>query len=62
VKSRGATFTSFAPDSEAKFSLDPKIELAQNYGMNDRQLRAAQRLIEGHQDGICDAWRRHFPG
>jgi hypothetical protein len=25
--------------------------------MNDRQLRAAQRLIEEHQDGIRDAWR-----
>jgi len=33
------------PDGEAKFWLDPKIELAQNYGMNDRELRAAQRLI-----------------
>jgi hypothetical protein len=52
----------FCPDGEAKFWLDPKIELAQNYGMNKRQLRAAQRLIEGHQDGIRDAWRRHFPG
>jgi hypothetical protein len=30
--------------------------------MNDRQLRAAQRLIEGHQDGIRDAWRKHFSG
>ena len=26
----------FCPDGEAKFWLDPKIELAQNYGMNDR--------------------------
>ncbi|MGH8564924.1 MAG: DUF4160 domain-containing protein [Gammaproteobacteria bacterium] len=52
----------FCPDGEAKFWLDPHIELAQNYGMNDRQLRAAQRLIEGHQDGIRDAWRKHFSG
>ena len=51
----------FCPDGEAKFWLDPKIELAQNYGMNDRQLRVTQRLIEEHQDGIRDAWRKHFP-
>lgn len=51
-----------SPDGEAKFWLEPKIELAQNYGMNDRQLRAAQRLIEEHQDAIRDAWRKHFPG
>jgi hypothetical protein len=52
----------FSPDGEAKFWRDPQIELAQNCGMNDRQLRAAQRLIEGHQDGIRDAWRKHFSG
>ena len=51
----------FCPDGEAKFWLDPEIELAQNYGMNDWQLRATQRLIEEHQDGIRDIWRKHFP-
>ena len=26
-------------DGEAKFWLEPQIELAQNYGLNDRQIR-----------------------
>jgi len=29
-------------DGEAKFSLEPKIELAQNYRLDDRQIRAAR--------------------
>jgi hypothetical protein len=27
-------------DGESKFWLEPAIELAQNYGLNDRQIRA----------------------
>jgi len=29
-------------DGEAKFWLEPKIELAQNYRLDDRQIRAAE--------------------
>ena len=29
-------------DGEAKFWLEPEIELAQNYGLNDRQIRAVR--------------------
>jgi Domain of unknown function (DUF4160) len=45
---------------EAKFWLEPKIELAQNCGMIARQLRTAQTLIEEHRDEICNAWQKHF--
>ena len=45
---------------EAKFWLEPKIELAQNCGMIARQLRTAQTLIEEHSDEICNAWQKHF--
>ena len=45
---------------EAKFWLEPKIELAQNCGMPARQLRTAQTLIEEHSDEICNAWQKHF--
>jgi len=31
-------------DGEAKFWLEPAIELAQNYGLNDRQVRAAEAI------------------
>jgi hypothetical protein len=45
---------------EAKFWLEPKIELAQNCGMITRQLRRAQTLIEEHGDEIRNAWQKHF--
>jgi len=47
-------------DGEAKFWLEPQIELAQNYGLNDRQIRAAEALIRKHEHDICAAWRKHF--
>jgi len=47
-------------DGEAKFWLEPLIELAQNYGLNDRQIRAAEALIRKHENDIRSAWRKHF--
>ena len=47
-------------DGEAKFWLEPQIELAQNYGLNDRQIRAAETLIRKHENDIRAAWRKHF--
>ena len=49
-----------APTGEAKFWLEPKIELAQNYGLNARQLSAAQKLIEARANEIHKAWKTHF--
>lgn len=49
-----------AQSGEAKFWLEPTIELAQHSGLSRREISEAQRLIEEHQDGIRDAWRRHF--
>ena len=48
------------PDGEAKFWLEPQIALAQNYGLNFRQIRIAAELIEEHADEIRAAWDRHF--
>ena len=45
---------------EAKFWLDPAVELAQNSGMSARQIRAAKTLIEEHDDEIRNAWQTHF--
>ncbi len=50
----------YCADGEAKFWLEPRIELAQNYGLNDRQIRAAEALIRKHEDDIRDAWHKHF--
>ncbi len=45
---------------EAKFWLEPTIELAHNSGLTDRQIRAARTLIEEHDDEIRNAWHTHF--
>ena len=45
---------------EAKFWLEPDIELAQNHGLSRSSLSSALRLIQEHADEIRDAWNRHF--
>jgi Domain of unknown function (DUF4160) len=47
---------------EAKFWMEPKVRLAQNYGLTLRQLDAARRLIMEHEDEIRAAWKIHFRG
>jgi hypothetical protein len=45
---------------EAKFWLEPNIELAHNHGLKPKQIKRARRLIEEHQDEIKARWQRHF--
>jgi hypothetical protein len=45
---------------EAKFWIEPTIELAQNSGLGARQIRLARTLIEEHYDEIRSAWEKHF--
>jgi hypothetical protein len=45
---------------EAKFWLDPEIQLAHNYGLSQASVRTAARLIRGHEDEIRSAWKTHF--
>jgi hypothetical protein len=47
-------------EGEAKFWVDPKIELAQNYGMSRRSIASALRLIREHEHEIRAAWQAHF--
>ena len=47
-------------DGEAKFWLEPRIQLAQNFGLSDRQLGHVQALIRKREGVIRDAWHRHF--
>ena len=43
-------------DGEAKFWLEPHIELAKNFRLSREQ------IIEGHYDELKRAWKEHFPG
>lgn len=48
-------------DGEAKFWLEPTLELAHNYRLRANQLAAAEKLIKEHEDAIRAAWAKHFP-
>jgi hypothetical protein len=45
---------------EAKFWVEPEIQLAQNHGLKEKELQEARSLIEEHFDEIKAAWKRHF--
>ena len=47
-------------DGEAKFWLEPEIELAKNHHYTRKQLKQIEQLIEEHYNELVSAWRRHF--
>ncbi len=47
-------------DGEAKFWLEPAVQLAHNYRLNERQVRLAEELVRKHEEELCAAWRKHF--
>jgi len=47
-------------DGEAKFWIEPQIELARKYELSDQDVSRALELIVEHEQEIRDAWTRHF--
>lgn len=47
---------------EAKFWLEPEIELSVNKGMSVALLKKAENLVIQRQEEIRNAWKRHFGG
>ena len=47
-------------DGEAKFWLEPNIELALNKGLNSKQVNEALLLVQQHREDILNAWKQHF--
>jgi hypothetical protein len=47
---------------EAKFWIEPQIELAQNHGLSNTELNLVRKLIEEHENDIRNAWSQHFGG
>ena len=45
---------------EAKFWLEPAIEIAVNQGLSPKQVSEAFALVKSHREEIIDAWRTHF--
>jgi hypothetical protein len=50
------------PDGEAKFWLNPEVELATQTGLAKHVISEAQHLVEKHLQEIVDAWNKHFSG
>ena len=50
----------YCKDGEAKFWLEPEIELARNYRLSREQLKKAEKTIEEKYDEFVAAWKTHF--
>ena len=51
-----------AGHGEAKYWLEPQLELAKNYHLSRTELREIEQIIEEHFDEIKTAWNAHFGG
>jgi hypothetical protein len=47
-------------DGEAKFWLEPEIELAQSHGLAQQEVHTIEGLIQQRKNELIDAWRTHF--
>jgi hypothetical protein len=52
----------YCGEGEAKYWLEPEIELARNYRLSGLQLKQIEELIEVHYDELATAWKQHFSG
>jgi hypothetical protein len=49
-------------DGEAKYLLEPEVELARNHGLSHRDLGRVEQIVRSRREEILDAWHRHFGG
>jgi hypothetical protein len=47
-------------EAEAKFWMEPEIELCENFGFPDREVGRIIKLLKERQDEIRQAWNQHF--
>jgi len=47
-------------EGEAKFWMEPKIELARNHRFSEQDLGRLRKLVKEHEDVIRTAWNKHF--
>ena len=52
--------STFHTDGEAKFWLEPEIELAMSQGLSAKQIGEALALVNIHREEILHAWNSHF--
>jgi hypothetical protein len=49
-----------SPGGEAKFWIEPNIELARNHQLSAQDLSRVLQLVVDHEQEIRDAWHHHF--
>jgi hypothetical protein len=49
-----------SPEGEAKFWLEPKIAVAQSYGLSRKRLNQVRKVVEEYKNEIAKAWKKHF--
>jgi hypothetical protein len=47
-------------DGEAKFWLEPELQLATAYRYNRQKLKEIESLIEEHKHELISAWQQYF--
>ena len=52
----------YSPDGEAKFWIEPSVELSVHKGLKKSELKELEKIVEEKKDEITSAWHRHFPG
>ena len=50
----------YCSDGEAKFWVEPQIELARNHRLSRSQLREVEQIIKEHHNELRIAWQEHF--
>ena len=48
------------PDGEAKFWLEPAAALVKSYGLNSKQIKEIQKIVQERKEEITQAWKKHF--
>jgi hypothetical protein len=52
----------YCSDGEAKFWLEPAVELARNHGLSPVQVSELKSVVEEKRNELLNAWRTHFAG
>lgn len=49
-----------SPDGEAKFWIEPDIELSVHRGLSSRELKELEEVVIEKEDEIRQHWKKHF--
>ena len=47
-------------NGEAKFWLEPTVEVATQYGLKFHEIKELKKVTEENLDEIKESWRKHF--